>query len=198
MNQKPFDRLVIKYIWPILKEHGFHRDGNHADVFFRKANEDVYHFVALHRMRSGDRYYAMVYFSSPIILEDFHERLPEGIPMANANRHYLSPEDGVEDYQKMFFCRYEDSFLTSFERDFKPALLQYGLPYLDNIQSVEDMIPFLRHDSFRGPALVHVGRTEEARACIERQIEKISKIPLDEDGRVASALAFQKGLLGLQ
>ncbi|SIN60916.1 hypothetical protein SAMN02745824_0770 [Parasphingorhabdus marina DSM 22363] len=198
MNQKSFDKLVIEHIWPILKEHGFQRDGENADIFFRKANEDVYHFVGLHRLRSGDRYYAMAYFSSPVIIEDFHKRFPESIPMANANRHYISPEDGVEDYQKMYFCRYEDSFLTSFERDFKPALLKHGLPYLDNIQSVEDMIPFLRSDRFRGPALLYAGRKDEARTCIERQIEKISNIPLDEDGRVASALAFQKGLLGIR
>ncbi len=195
MTKTEFKRLVRINFDPLLNSHGFSCKDSKRCVYWRKAPNDIYHIISPDVLRGGERYDVVVYASSPVIYGDFWDRFPDWIPYTNGNNGYLSPEEGVGDYQKLYFCRNPDAFMNSFKRDVAPALMNIAIPYLDKIQTIEDLIPTIRPSGMMGAALLQVGRTAEAKQLIENEIKRLSELPLDKLGQVERALEFQSGLL---
>lgn len=195
MTKTEFKRIIRTNFDPILTPHGFSCEGSKRCAYWRKASDDIYHIISPDILRSGERYDIVVYASSPLIYGDFWDRFPDWIPYTNGSNGYLSPEDGVSDYQKLYFCGNLDAFMNSFKRDAAPALASVAIPYLDKIQTIEDLIPTIRDGGMMGAALLQVGRTTEAKQRIESEIMRLSELPLDKLGQVERALAFQLDLL---
>ena len=194
MTKAEFKRLIRTSFDPILTPHGFSCEGSKRCAYWRKASDEIYHFISPDALRGGDRYDVVVYASSPQIYGDFWDRFPDWVPYTNGNNGYLSPEDGISDYQKLYFCGNPDAFMTSFKRDTGPALINIAIPYLDKIQTMEDLIPTIQPGGMMGAALLHVGRMAEAKRFIEGEIKRLSALPLDKLGQVERALAFQREL----
>lgn len=188
-------RLIRANFDPLLTPHGFSCESSKRCVYWRKVSDEIYHIISPDALRRVDRYDINVYATSPLILADFLEKFPDWIPYTNSNYGYLSPESGVGDYQKLYFCGNPDAFMTSFNRDVAPALTNIAIPYLDEIQSMKDLIPTIRPGGMMGAALLNVGRIAEAKWHIESEISRLSKLPLDKLGQVERALAFQRELL---
>jgi hypothetical protein len=195
MTKTEFKRLIRTNFDPILTPHGFSCERSALCCYWRKTSDEIYHIVSPSILRHGERYDIVVYATSPLIYEDFERNFPDWIPSTNGNNGYLSPEEGVGDYQKLYFCRNPDAFMTSFNRDAAPALVNIAIPYLNRIQTFEDLIPTIRPGGMMGAALLQVGRTAEAKQFIENEIKRLSELPLDELGQVERALAFQSDLL---
>lgn len=195
MTKSDFRQLIRTSFDPILTPHGFSCEGSKRCAYWRKASDEIFHFISPDLLRGRDRYDVVVYASSPQIYEDFWDRFPDWVPFTSGNNGYLSPEDGISDYQKLYFCGNPDAFMTSFKRDTAPALANIAIPYLDKIQTMEDLIPTIRPGGMMGAALLHVGRTAEAKRYIDREIKRLSELPLDKLGQVERGLAFQRQLL---
>ena len=85
--------------------------------------------------------------------------------------------------------------MTSFRRDAAQAMLNYAIPYLDRIQTIEDLIPTIKDRGMKGIALALVGRTDEAKICINEEIGRLSALPRDKYGEIERALKIQKDYL---
>jgi hypothetical protein len=195
MTRAEFKRFVRSNFDPILIPQGFSCGGILNVIYWRKVGGEIFHLIAVSALQQNTRYQIMVFGSSPIIEDDFESRFPNDLHIVNAPTCYLSPEDGVSDYQKLYFCGNPDAFMTSFKRDTAPALANIAIPYLDKIQTMEDLIPTIRPGGMMGAALLHVGRTVEAKRYVESEIRRLSGLPLDKLGQVERALAFQQELL---
>lgn len=195
MKIQEFNRTIRTYFDPILIPHGFSCEGSKRCVYWRKVSDEIFHLISPDLLRGGDRYDITVYVSSPLIYGDFWKNFPDWIPYTNGNNGYLSPEEGVADYQKLYFSRNQEAFESSFNRDASPALNKIAIPYLDRIQTIEGVIPIIRSGGMLGAALLHVGRTAEAKQYIESEIARLSALPLDTLGQVERALTFQRELL---
>ena len=195
MTRTEFKRLIRANFDPILIPHGFSCEGSKRCVYWRKVSDEIYHIISPDALRALDRYDINVYATSPLIEEGFFDKFPDWVPYTNGDFGYLSPERGVGDYQKLYFCGNPDAFMTSFKRDTAPALLNIAIPYLDKLQTVEDLIPTIRPSGMMGAALLHVGRAAEAKHYIESEIRRLSALPRDKLGQVERGLAFQQGLL---
>jgi hypothetical protein len=195
MTKAEFKRLIRANFDPILTPHGFSCEGSKRCVYWRKVSDEIYHIISPDALRRVDRYDVVVYATSPVIEEDFFDKFPDWVPYTNGDVGYLSPERGVGDYQKLYFCGNPDAFMTSFKRDTAPALANIAVPYLDKIQTMEDLIPTIRPGGMMGAALLRVGRTVEAKRYIESEIKRLSELPHDKLGQVERALAFQRELL---
>ena len=195
MTKAEFLRLIRANFDPILAPHGFSCEGSKRCVYWRKVSDEIYHIISPSALRRVDRYDINVYATSPLIEEDFFDKFPDWLPFTNGDVGYLSPERGVGDYQKLYFCGNPDAFMTSFQRDTAPALVEIAIPYLDRIQNMGDLIPTIRLGGMMGAALLHVGRIAEAKRYIESEIKRLSDLPLDELGQVKRALTFQHELL---
>ena len=195
MTKTELMRIIRVNFDPILTPRGFSCEGSTRCCYWRKASDEIYHIISPSMLRHGDRYDITVYATSPLIYKDFSINFPDWVPYTNGNNGYLSPEDGVSDYQKLYFCGNPDAFMTSFKRDAGPALINIAIPYLDKIQTMEDLIPTIQPGGMMGAALLHTGRTAEAKRYIESEIKRLSELPLDKLGQVERALAFQQELL---
>lgn len=195
MTRTEYKRLIRANFDPILAPHGFSCDGSKRCVYWRKTSNEIVHVIAIDAMQNATRYQILVFATSAIIESDFESRFPDDLHVVNAPKGYLSPEDGVSDYQKLYFCGNPDAFMNSFKRDAAPALINIAIPYLDKIQTIEDLIPTIRPGGMMGAALLHVGRTAEAKRYIEGEISRLLTLPLDKLGQVERALVFQRGLL---
>lgn len=194
MTKAEFKRLARTHFDPGLVPHGFSTEGSKHSFYWRKISDDIYHFIFASPLRRLDRFDINVFASSSFIHPDFWDRFPDELPFPNGGQGYLS-ENGVGDYQKLYFCRNEEAFLISFNRDVRVQLIDYALPYLDRIKTLEELIPTIRAKGMIGPALYHIGRVDEARPYIEKEIIRLSKAPSDEYGQIEKSLSFYRGLL---
>jgi hypothetical protein len=195
MTKTEIKRLIRASFDPILSPRGFSCDETANVVYWRKVESNIYHIVAVSALQQNTRYQIVVFGTSPVVDADFETRFPHDLHIVNAPACYLSQEEGVSDYQKLYFCGTLDAFKTSFERDAAPALINSAIPYLDKLETLQDLIPTMRAGGMVGAALLHVGRTQEAKPYIENEIRRLAALPLDRLGQVERSLAFQRQLL---
>jgi hypothetical protein len=195
MKRAEYLRMIRTNFDPILLPHGFSCEGSKRCAYWRKISDDIFHIISPDALRRMERYDINVFATSPFIHEEFFDLIPDGLPYTNGGFGYLSPEEGVGRYQKLYFCANPDAFIRSFRRDTIPALVNFALPYLEKIKTMEDLIPTIRGDSMLGAALVHVGKLAEARPFIENTIKQLTTQPRDKFGKTHLALEFQMDLL---
>ena len=90
----------------------------------------------------------------------------------------MSEYDGINITQQQFNCRNEANFRHGFATKVGLLLQKIAVPYLDHFQSVADIIPVIRHQSFLGFALHHVGRTDEAIAILKQERDRLKELDM--------------------
>jgi hypothetical protein len=118
--------------------------------------------------------------------------LDVGIPSDVSSR--LSEHDGISSRQEQFNCKNEENLRRGFTSKVGPLLLNVAIPYLDRFQTVEDIIPAIRHPSFLGFALHHVGRIVEAIAALEKERDRLRRLDTSNED-VACLLQHVERLL---
>ena len=157
----------------MLLPRGFSSDRSRRCVYHRWASSEVVHIVSVSIHTHGDRYHGALWPTSPKIDPLFDATFPEHLGITTHPYCYLGESDWMT--QQSFNCRYEDNFRRRFERTVGPLLLNSGIPYLDQFQTVEDIIPVIRISYFLGFALDYVGRHEEARTVLLQEKERLSQ-----------------------
>ena len=197
VKQRTFDSIAVELFSHALCPFGFTNEGSSHGTFYRKANEDVYHFVCPCLGRSGTWYYVRVFPHSRHMDPEFGSRFPDALSVPTDSWSCLSEHDGVNLTQQRFNCKSEENFRNGFSRKVRPLLINVALPYLDRFQSVGDIIPAIRHPSFLGFALHHVGRRSEAITVLAKERERLRQLDTT-DRRVASLLEHIDRLLGTE
>lgn len=195
MNTKDFYRHIRQNFDPILIPHGFTSEESNNCCYSREISPEVYHIICPSMLSGKSKYDINVFATSPIIQVDFLDSFPDELELVSFPNCYLSNERGVGRYAKQYFCKNPDAFINSFKRDVGPALENYAIPYLDSIRTFSDVIPTITNDFMMGAALLHVGRKAEAKAYIEREIARLSRLARDPLGEVERGLSFQRSLL---
>ena len=195
MKQKEFNLVARDVFGNLLAPFGFSSEMSRYARFYRRVSSEVCHFISCNRHRDGDRYDVLVFPSSPIVDPTFDLDFPDNLGVPTDTSPYLS-ERGING-QQLFNCRYEDNMRRRFEKTVRQLVLTIALPYLDKIQTISDMIPFLKHPYTLGFALHHVGRIEEAKELLVRERVRFAGLDLNDPGvagvarRIAEILASQ-------
>jgi len=193
MKEREFKALTKESFGSVLIPHGFTTEGSKIGTFYRKTASQIFHFIIPRLSAYLPKYYIYVFPHSPHIYPIFGRRFPDSLGFATDSWSYLS-ERGVGLYQEKFSCRSKDDFRQHFEELVKPLLLTFAIPYLDQFQDVADIIPAIRHSSFLGFALHHVGRTAEAREVLEEERQRLQQLDTNNE-EVAAMLEYVDRLL---
>tara|TARA_R110000850_G_scaffold216201_1_gene341725 strand:- start:702 stop:1181 length:480 start_codon:yes stop_codon:yes gene_type:complete len=147
LSSQQFDRIAKRLFGELLEPYGFTCEGSKWSTFYRKIDDDVYHFVATDKLRSTPKYDVHVFPHSPLLRDDFHQLFPDEVGfITGASR--LS-KNGVGISPEQYFCRTHEGFERDFNARVKPYILEFALPYLEGITTVHDVAAAIK----TGPAL---------------------------------------------
>lgn len=193
MTTHDFDLVANELFGGVLTPLGFTNERTERCTFYRTVGDGIYHFIMPDIGSRGAWYDVRVFPHSPAIYPLFERRFPDdlGVP---TDRFSLLSEQEVGATQSQFNCKNEENFRRGFATKIGPLLLKVAVPYLDRFQTVADIIPVIRHPSFLGFALHHVGRAGEAVAALQRERDRLRR--LDTTNRdVATLLEHVERLL---
>lgn len=175
MTNREFDSLATEMFGIALIPLGFSSMGSERCTFYRRAGNDVYHFIRPDIGSRGTWYDVRVFPHSPKICPLFERRFPDDLGVPTDRFSFLSEQEiGIT--QSQFNCKDDDNFRRRFTATVGPALLRVAIPYLDRFQAVADIIPAIRHPSFLPFALHHVGRHDEAFAALRRERDRLRSL----------------------
>ncbi|MEM7781329.1 MAG: hypothetical protein AAF697_13145 [Pseudomonadota bacterium] len=181
MKKKEFKSVIKEKFGPFAEVHGFSlaASANNLD-YTRSTPSGLWHLLIFSQTSTGNYFDIMVTASSSAVDHTFAERFPSDLAIPNAPDCYLTDDLGIED-QQLFSCKTHDDLKRSWDEAVQPALIKYAFPYLDRLQNVEDYLPFLEGDGFRGEALYSLRRFEEARYFLESELAFLKGLgPNDE------------------
>lgn len=194
MTDNIFDAIATELFGSILAPLGFSCNMSKHCTFYRHIEGGVYHFIMASIGSRGSWYQVFVFPHSPYIDPLFQDRFPDNVGIPTDSYSRLSEADGVNLTQQQFNCKAEGNFRHSFITTVAPLLLNVAVPYLDCFQSVASIIPAIRHPSFLGFALHHVGRSDEAVPILQREKERLQQLDT-KNNDVAALLAEVERLL---
>jgi hypothetical protein len=180
MNRREFYEIARELFDGTLRPVGFSRERSDFSTYYRQAGDDIYHLVVPDLGSRGVWYDVKVFPTSPHLQPLFQSRFPDALQVTTDRWSYLS-EEGVGMTQGRFNCKYEDNFRRRFQNTVKPLLINVALPYLDKIQTMEDVIPLLKNACFLGSALHYVGRRDEARVLLEQERKRLLQLDTREE-----------------
>jgi len=202
MKAKKFNALMRELLEPVLAPAGFSSEGSKHCTYWRRAGDDVYHFVVPNRSLVDNWYDVMVFPTCPFLSSRFHT--PGGFPDeigATTDWIYLNEDrrtDGISPGSQQFTNRDEAMLRRRFEKTVEPLLLEKAIRYLDQFQSPASMLPFIRGNPFsRAILLDHLGRTGEAAELLRTNSERLNALYADlpDDPHARSdVLAMQEQL----
>ena len=147
LTSQQFGGIAKRLFGELLAPYGFTCDGTKWCTFYRKINEDVYHFVVPDKARSTPKYEVHVFPHSPLLRDDFHKLFPDEVGfITGASR--LS-KNGIGIRPEQYFCRTPEGFERDFNQKVKPYILEFALPYLEGITTIHDVAAAIK----AGPAL---------------------------------------------
>jgi hypothetical protein len=133
--------LIKQCFGAVLEPHGFTTEGSKTSVFWRKTESDIFHYVVAWKALRKPKYDIVVFAHSPLLDDAFLEKHPDriGCPING----YLHSKFGVGIRSEQLFCRTEEGFLRDFEQRGKSMLIEYAVSFLNNIQTLQDLAPFI-------------------------------------------------------
>ncbi|MEO0717079.1 MAG: hypothetical protein AAFY58_08840 [Planctomycetota bacterium] len=200
MKAKQFDKLIRAALGPVLEPLGFTAAESKRSTFTRRvANEhqhdDIVHVVLPDRSTRGNWFDVRVFPTSPHVNPLFDLEFPDDLGFPTQSSSLLS-EEGVGIRQTTFSCSREDSVQKAVDLRLGRLLREHAVPYLNQFQTVEDMLPFIQHHWPRAFALDHLGRTEEARDILRANLHRLPKYdPNDETIRIYNGRVY--AILGM-
>lgn len=134
-------KLIEEFFGSVLSVHGFTYSGSKKGVFWRKTENGVYHYISAWRALRKPKYDIMVCAFHPSFDEHFEAKHPDdiGCPING----YLHSKFGVGVRANQLFCKTREGFERDFNNKGKSMLLDYAVPFLNNIQSLSDLEPLI-------------------------------------------------------
>ncbi len=140
MSPKTFSRLSREYFGTFLAPYGFLITDERSPLYYRINDNEIYHIVLPQLGSRGVWFDVNVFGHSPRLRENFYEEFPDSVTIPSDSFSYLHPKTGVGIDQKLYPSRTEEGFVRNFKNEAKPALEHFGLPYLDKLKTLDDVI----------------------------------------------------------
>jgi hypothetical protein len=193
MKEKEFNKLAREHFGAVLEPYGFSTEKSHHCTFY-KAVGDLYHVIMPDLSGDGTSFIIRVFVTSSLIDPRFDERFPDYVGIPSGVCSSLHPRFGVNFRDHNYRCRLEEGFIRNFNKDAKPALLDKGIPYLENINNLQDMLPYIKSPFYMGVTLWRVGEKDKARPILEEELQRLSVLK-DDTGNVTKSLKFIENIL---
>ncbi|PQO33342.1 hypothetical protein C5Y96_10850 [Blastopirellula marina] len=185
MKAKQFDKLAKEAFGSMLQDFGFTSDQSRGCTFYRRVNDDLYHLIIPDLLRSGERYDVMVFPFCPRLDPLFSEKFPDSLGIPTGSFCYLAPS-GVGPDQTLFEASSEERFFSVFNSQVAPLLKTMAVGYLDQVQSLENMLPLIRSPHQKALASFYVHGDAASRVQLEQQRDRLAA--LDTDDKTVSAI----------
>lgn len=152
LTHKQFDQIARDLFGSALCAHGFTCVASKRCTFTRQINADVYHVIIPDPGTRCAWYDIHVFPTSPRFHHDFDLRFPDGLGNTLDAYGKLSETAGIGMDQQRFNCKYESNMRNRFNTTVLGLLQRVAVPFLDAIQTYEDILPHLRgpFSRFRG------------------------------------------------
>lgn len=147
MTPKHFGKVARELFAGVLSDYGFSCDESRFCTFYRQQTEEVYHFVLPDLGARGAWFDVKVFPASPLLDPLFNDQFPDDVGIPTDSFSYLS-ERGIGLDQEKYNCKSEDNFRRRFDLSVQPALREQAIPYLDQFQSLQDIVPVLKAPHF--------------------------------------------------
>ncbi|MFN3151366.1 hypothetical protein [Bremerella sp.] len=192
MKAKQFDKLAKEAFGSVLHDFGFTSEGSRWCTFHRQVNEDIYHFILPDLSSRGVWYDVKVFATCPRLDPLFSEKFPDslGIP---TDYCYLAPS-GIGLDQTSFNTKSEENFRNRFKIQVASLLTNVAIPYLDRIQSLEDLLPLIQSPHYIAIASFYLYGDEKSRELLRQQHKRFLSYETD-DKAIVSILTLIEGLL---
>lgn len=194
MKEKQFDLLAKENFGRILKPHGFSADLSKYSTFYREVSDNIYHVIMPDLSTDGSWFDIRVFATSSLIEPGFSEGFPDEVGIPSDSFSLLHPRFGVGARQQKYRCKTEEGFIRNFSKDVISALEDKAIPYLDEINSLKDLMPYVRRDFYLGATLWHIGEHEKATELLMAEKSRLSNID-DDTGRVSALLSYIDNIL---
>jgi hypothetical protein len=175
----------------LLEPLGFSGDPVGHAIFRRRVSDEINHVVGPALTVAGDRFEVWAYPNSPIFGSDAEYMGP--LP---GMCYFLNDLQGVGSCQQSWPCEDQEEMKQDFEHRVKPLILAKAIPYLDRIRTIADFIPLIGDydptaEWFRGVALLHCGRRNEAKRAFLKERERLQRLKT-EIGRMMGGKPLPK------
>jgi hypothetical protein len=141
---KQFDRLARELFGSFLGPHGFTCEQSRRCTFSRKVSDDVFHVILPDPGSRCAWYVVHVFPTSPRLHHDFAGRFPDALGNTLDAWGKLSESAGIGMDQQRFNCKHESNMRDRFQRTVAGLLERVAIPFLDSIQTFDDILPHLR------------------------------------------------------
>jgi len=180
MKSREFYKLIRELLDPVLKTYGFSRTGSRRANYHRIVSGNIYHIIEPWLTgRTGDGYEIRVLATSPLIDISFDDRFPDRVGMPEGRLTSLHPEHGMQitNSQYRFKARRADFLVEDFGRKTKQAIERFAIPYLNDIQNIQDLRSAMTETSTLdyGLALWHTGDVNKAINIIKAVLSEHQK-----------------------
>jgi hypothetical protein len=137
MSVRQFYKAIKESYGPILEPLGFSSVASKRANYARWISNDICHVFTFYRTKGLGMYHAWCFATSPLLQEDFESRFPDSLS-AVMSPFELDPIEVVSAYQHPFFCKNNDAFTRSFNRDVRP-ILGRAVEFLNTISDLSDL-----------------------------------------------------------
>ena len=144
LTHKQFDKLARELFGAVLSPHGFSCELSRHCTFTRQIGDDIVHVIMPDPGTRCAWYDIQVFPTSPRFHDDFAERFPDSLGNTLDVWGKLSETAGIGMDQQQFNCKYESNMRNRFEKTVAGLLVNTAIPFLDTIQTYDDMLPHLR------------------------------------------------------
>lgn len=195
MKRASFFELARESFGETLCPEGFETEKSTTAVFYRGPTEDgIYHVVSPDMNKTGKWYDIKVFATSECLEPEFDKVFPDRVGIPSDRYCYLDPDTGVGPDQEFFGCKTEHEFRDSYRNQAKPALVNQGLPYLDEIKTLNDLIPHIHDRLYLAYAKYYSGDQKEAVKLLKEEKRRFDGLG-DEHPQLRAELRYINRLL---
>ena len=170
MKSREFYRLFNKLLSPLLIPHGFTNENSKKATFHRQTDSHVYHIITPWLVGRGGQWFDIkILAASPLVDFSFLESFPDNLGMPNDRLTGLEPHGLVYDASHVFRGNKPEGLTRNFNNQARPAIEAHAIPYLDKIQTIEDLKSNINpagETMSYGLCLWHTGEKQKAKPIL--------------------------------
>ena len=193
MKPQQFDKLANEAFGGVLAPAGFSNDKSRYCTFYREVSDGFYHIVMPDLGTRGAWYDVKVFAYSSCLTPRFEEIFPDDLGIPTDIFCHLG-SSGIGPDPMEFNCKNEENFRRRFTSTVAPLLESVAIPYLEQFQTLNDLLPEIRSPLSKALATHYVLGREAGHALLEQQRERLGAIDSD-DAKVVATLQLIDELL---
>ena len=148
MKEKDFDRKIKELFEPKAESMGFCCAGGRGCTYYRKINEELFHFISFDIKRNNKEFEVHVFPGTPRLGQEQWKEFPDFIGIPTGRAAGLNAKSGIGEGASKFSCKSEQVLESVLLKIVIPALEYYANDYLSKFTTLSDIIPVLEHQQW--------------------------------------------------